>query len=144
MHMLTHGIRFSHRSNYPIAEVIGMRARETQALHSIDSPNRAQQVGEVVRSIRVRIHGLSKQHDFRHSVSHNLTCLANNFVEIAAALGSARSRDDAIRAAIIASALNGNPCLHLVESPWLEILVVFFEIKISCSRANTATCTLDK
>ena len=48
-----------------------------------------------------------------------------------AALGAARGGHDAVRAAIVAAALHGNPRLHLVEPARREVLVVLLEIEAS-------------
>src|SRR4051812_4903088 len=100
-----------------------MRARETQAPDSIHAADRAQQIGEVMLAVAIRVHRLSEQDDFRHPLGHNAVRFAHDFGELTAPLGTARRWHDAVRAPIVAAALHRDPRLYLVEAARLEILI---------------------
>ena len=55
-----------HRGDHAVAEVVRMRAREAQAPNAGHGADGAEQVGEIVLAVVVRIDRLAEQHDFRH------------------------------------------------------------------------------
>ena len=83
-----------------------------------------------MRAVRVRIHGLAEQHHLGKSLRDNLCGLTDDVRELAAPLGPARVRHNAVRAAVVAAALHGDPRFHPFKTARLKILIVLFEIEI--------------
>src|SRR5689334_20957905 len=129
MYVLTDCVSVRHRVNHAVAEIIGMRTCKTNSTNSVDISNGTEQICEIVTAVVIRIHCLPEQHDFSHSFTYNIRGFAHDVIELPASLGTTSGRHDAIRAAIVASALNRDPRLYLVEPPRFEILVMLFEIK---------------
>ncbi len=128
--MFAHLGHFGHRGDHALAEVVGVRTGVTHATNAVHRGHSAQQVGEIVRAVVVRIDGLPQQHHFAQALRHHLARFAHHVVELTAAFFAARVRHDAIRAAIIAAALHGNPRLHPVKSLGDHIFIVFFEVEV--------------
>ena len=90
-----------------------------------DRADRAEQVGEIVRAVVVRVDGLPEQDDLGQPLGRRPRCdLAHDVGERAAALGPARRRHDAVRAAIVAAALHRNPRLDAADAARAKVLVV--------------------
>src|SRR5687767_4250444 len=142
--MLTDRFGIGDCFGHAVAEIIRMRARETKPANSGNSANCAKQIGKVVSSVCIGVHSLPKQHDLGHPLCDDLARFANYFVKLSAALRTACRRHDAIRAAIITAALNGDPGLYLVETSRLEVLVVLLEVEIRRSRLDAAPRVLDQ
>ena len=68
MHVLAHRVGLGHRRDDAIAEVVRVRTREAQATHAVDAADRAQQIGEIVLAVVVRVHRLAEQYDFAHAL----------------------------------------------------------------------------
>src|SRR6185312_8159395 len=134
MHVLTNGWRGRYRLDHAIAEVVGVRTREPKATNPVDTPNRAKQIGEVVRAVGVGIHGLAKQHDLGHPVRDNAFGLAHDVRKRATALRTTCVWHYAIRTPVVTSTLHRDPGLHLVEPARLEILVMLFHVEVGRRR----------
>src|SRR6266496_5112006 len=114
MNMLAHSRSFRHRCDDTIAEVVRMSTWEPHPSHSVNRADCSQQIGEIVQSIEVRVDRLPEKDNFRETLINGGIRLADNVGELAAALRSARGRDDAVRAAVVAAALNRDPRLDAV------------------------------
>src|SRR5688572_7442193 len=134
MNVLAHRLGVSHRSYHAVAEIIGVRTGEAKSPQPIHLSHRTQQVGEVVPAVVVRIHRLTEEYDFRHSLSHNGLRLAHDVLESATPLRAARRRHNAVGAPVIAPTLYWNPCLHAIEATGRKIFVVLFQIEIRAAR----------
>src|SRR5207237_7885439 len=113
-------------------EVIGMRARESQAPDAANATHCAQQIGKVVLAVEVRIHRLAEQHYFRDSRCDCCFGFANNFRKLSTPFRTTSRRDNAVGAPVVAAALDRNPRLHSIKAPWSEILIMLFEIELNC------------
>src|SRR5215510_2079546 len=101
-----------------------MRAREPKAAHAVDATDRPQEISKPEFTIVIRVHRLPEENDFGHPLGDNSLDFANDVGEASAALWSARGRNDAVGALVIASALHRDPRFDFVEAARLEILVV--------------------
>ena len=128
--MLAHLRDFGHRRDDAIAEIVGVRARVPHATNAVHRGDGAQQVGKVVRAVIVRIDRLPQQDDFAESLSHHIVRLTHDVVELATAFSATGIRHDAVRASIVAAALNRNPCLDAFEAARDDVLVVLLEVEI--------------
>src|SRR5439155_212402 len=86
---------------------------------------------ERLRDVVIGVHRLAEQDYLGHAIGNNLLHLAYDVGESPAALSSARVRDDAVRASIVATALNGDPRLHAIEALRLKVLVMLLEVEAS-------------
>src|SRR5205823_7789754 len=111
------------------AEIVGMRAREAEAPHTGDGPDRAQQIREIMVAVVVRVHRLAEEHDLRHPLGDDRGDLAYDVVQAAAPFRTTRRRHDTVRAPVVAATLHRDPCFYFVEAARLEILVVLLEIE---------------
>ncbi len=68
MHMLADGGSRRHRLENPVAEVVRVRTRESQAAESVDRTDRTQEIGEVVRTIVVGVDRLPQENDFAQPI----------------------------------------------------------------------------
>src|SRR5512140_100293 len=144
MHVLAHRPSCGHRLDHAIRKIVRMRAREAQAAHAGHRPHRAQQIRKVVRTVVVRVHGLTQQCDLRDPVRHRLARLAKHVRERPAALRTPRGRHDAVGAPIVASALHGNPRGHAIEAAGAKVLVMLLEIEVDLRHALAMTRALDQ
>src|SRR6266581_1364995 len=144
MDVFAASFRLPHRSDDALAEVIGVRASEAQALDAAHASNGTQQIGEIVLAVEVRIDRLPQKHHFRNSVRNYRFCFTNHLRKLTAPFRAAGRRNDAIRALVVAAALHGNPRLHSVKPAWSEILIVLLEVELDCSRLHAAPRALDQ
>ena len=138
VHVLADGGHFGERRDDALAEVIRVRAGEPHTPNARHGADASQQVGEVVPPVVVRVHRLAQQHDLAHSFGDDGLGLTHHVLEPPAALRPACGGNDAVGAAIVAATLHGDPCLHAVEPPRREVLVVLLEIERRGNGAFTA------
>src|ERR1700738_2674100 len=127
-----------------MAEVVWMRARKPEPLHSGDVPDRPHKIGEIMLAIEVRVHGLTQQHDLGDSRRDDSLRLAEHLRKAATALPPARRRYDAVGTSVIAAPLDGYPCFDALEAARREILVVLLEVEIGGGRPHTSPGTFDE
>ncbi len=142
--MLADGGRLRHRGDHAVGEVVGVRAGVAHAADAVDRADRAQQVGEVVGAVVVRVDGLAQQHDLVDALRDDLVRLAHDLGELAAPLGTARGGHDAIRAAVVAAALDRDPGLHAPEAARAEVLVVLLEVEVGRAEALAVAGAVDQ
>src|SRR5262249_53513850 len=106
--------------------------------------DRADQIREVELAVMIRVHGLPEQHDLGHAFADDLVHLADDVCQTTTTLGTARGWDDAVRASIVASPLDGDPRFDSVEAPRLKVLVMLLEIERRGDRALAAPRAVDE
>src|SRR5690606_5155514 len=101
-------------------------------------------IREVVLAIVVRVYRLAEKHYFAHAVRDDCLDFAHHVCQLATALASSCIRNDAVRAAIVATALHWYPCLHAIEAARGEVFVVFLEVEAREHATLTVPCLLDE
>ena len=95
------------------AEVLGVRAREADALDPLDGVHGAQQVGEVSAEVAaVRVHVLAEQGDLLDALAGEALHLGQDLARPAADLAAAHPWDDAVRAHGVAAHQDLHPRLE--------------------------------
>ena len=112
--MLADGVAFGHRSDHRLAEILRMRARETDPLDPLDGIAGAQQRAELGAEIRCQITTpgvdvLAEQRDFAHPVVREAGHLGDDVPGATALLASAHRWHDAVGARGVAAHRNLHP-----------------------------------
>ena len=105
------GLGLGHRRDGLVGEVLGMRARESDALDA-RLPHRAQELGEARVPVDVAAIGvdvLAKQAHLAHAVGAQAVDLGHDVLEATAALASAHVGHDAVAAKVVAARHDGHP-----------------------------------
>ena len=117
VHVLAHRRALGHRGDHRLAEVLRVRAREADALDSLDRVAGAQQlaelgaqVGREIASPRVDV--LAEQRHLAHAAVGEPLHLGENLARAAALLAAAHRRDDAVRAFRVAAHRDLHPRLE--------------------------------
>src|SRR3954463_4097967 len=144
MYVLAECLGLGHCADDTLTEVIGMRAGEPKAADSSHRTDSAQQIGEIVGAVVIRIHRLAEQHHFRDSGGDHRLGFANYFRQLTTALGSTSRWHNAVGALVIAAALDRDPRFHPIEASRTEILIVLLEIEVHRGRAHADSRALDQ
>lgn len=135
--MLADRVHLRHGAHDRVGEIVRVGTGEAHSANAGHGSHRAEQRREIRFPVVVRVHGLAQQHDLRHALRGQGLDLADDVRQAPAPLGAPRHRHDAVRAPVVAPALDGNPGLHPVESAWREVLVMLLEVEAGLDRPLT-------
>src|SRR5207253_1807147 len=71
VHMLAYHFRLCQSADDAPAEIVRVRARESQSLQARYSTDRAQEIGEIVLAVEIRVHRLPEKYDLGNSRGNN-------------------------------------------------------------------------
>jgi hypothetical protein len=97
-----------------------------------------------MRAIVIGVDRLAEQSHLGDAVGYDARDLAHDVGELAAPLWPTGRRHDAIRALVVASALDWNPRAHPIEPTSRDVLVMLFEVELHRRRAPAGARTLDQ
>src|SRR5436190_8506204 len=104
MRVLADGLALGHRGDHVPPEVLRVRAREADALDSVDRVDRAQELGEAAPEVAaVRVDVLPEERDLANAFAGQARDLGEDLSGAAADLAAAHRRHDAVRAHRVAA-----------------------------------------
>ena len=122
--MLADRRRLRHGHEHGVGEVGGIGRGEPQSLNSFDRTHRAQQRGKIMLTVVIAVDRLPKERDLGGALLGQARHFADHVGQLAAPLRSARHRNDAERAPIIAAPLHGHEGGHLAAADGRDVLVM--------------------
>src|SRR6266566_8492840 len=117
MRVLANGFALRHRRDHGRAEVLGVRAREADALDAVDGVASPQELAELGAEVRgkiaaPRVHVLAEQCDLAHALSGEARHLRDDLARTTRHLASANRGDDAVGALRVAAHRDLHPRLE--------------------------------